>query len=239
MLVLTAMDILYSAFIKCFSLIINLDPYLIEVTKVTIMLSALSTLASFIIGVPAGLFISLSNFYGKRFITAAINAGMGLPPVVVGLAVAILFGRSGMFGDLNLLYTKTAIFISQLIIAIPVACGLTIAACAEVPESLKLQLDSFGANLFQKSGYIAREIKKSLLVIAMAAFGSVVSEVGAVIMVGGNILNETRVLTTAIVSEVRVGNYDTALGFAIILLTLTFSVNYAISLLTMQKNKNS
>lgn len=233
------MDIIISAFTRCFELIISCDPYLIDVTKLTVALSILSTVTSFVIGVPAGLAVALCEFRGKRFFVAAVNAGMGLPPVVVGLVVALLFGRSGAFGHLELLYTRTAIFISQLIIALPVACGLTIAACGEVPETLKLQLESFGASLAQKSFYIAREIKKSLFVVAMAAFGSVVSEVGAVMMVGGNLLNETRVLTTAVVAEVRVGNYDTALGFALVLLGLTFAVNYAISSVAPRKNTNA
>lgn len=234
---LLAMDIIFSAFVKCLSLLFSLDPYLIEVTSLTLGLSALSTAVSFALGVPAGLAAALSDFKARRFIVAVINAGMGLPPVVVGLVVALLLGRGGPFGAFGLLYTKTAIFISQLIIAFPVACGLTIAACGEVPESLKLQLESFGANLAQKSFYIAREIKKSLIVVAMATFGSVVSEVGAVIMVGGNLLGETRVLTTAIVSEVRVGNYDTALSFAIVLLALTFAINYATGLIAPQIKK--
>ncbi len=229
MLILCAMDIIISAFIKCLELIISFDDYLIEVTRLTLVLSAVSTVLAFGAGVPAGLIIALKDFYGRRTLISAINAGMGLPPVVVGLVVAILLGRCGVLGGLDLLYTKTAILISQLIIALPVSCGLTIAACEEIPESLKLQLDSFGAGIFQKSYYMAREIKKSLIVIVMAAFGSVISELGAVIMVGGNILNETRVLTTAIVSETRVGNYERALAFAIILLALTFIINYAAS----------
>ncbi len=239
MLALRSMDIIYSAFIKCFGLIIGMDPYLLEVTRLTLVISSLSTLASFVIGVPAGLVIAQSDFAFKRLIVSIVNAGMGLPPVVVGLVVALLFGRSGVFGGLDLLYTRTAVFISQLIIALPMACGLTIAACGEVPRTLKLQLDSFGAGVYQKSFYLAREIKKSLIVIAMASFGSVISEVGAVIMVGGNILNETRVLTTAIVSEVRVGNYDTALGFAFILLALTFAVNYAVAVITPGKKSGA
>ncbi|MEZ7890783.1 MAG: ABC transporter permease [Candidatus Wallbacteria bacterium] len=231
------MDIIFSAFYKCVYLIANLDPYLIEVSVLTITLSAASTLFAFVTGVPLGYFIAESNFWGKNFLTAIINTGMGLPPVVVGLFVALLFGRAGIFGALNILYSKTAIFLSQFIIAFPLSCGLTIAACMEIPASFKLQLESLGVNNFQKARYMFGELKNTMPVILLASFGSVISEVGAVIMVGGNILGETRVLTTAIVSEVRIGNYDIALAFAIVLLLISFAVNYIIT--SIQKKKKN
>jgi len=233
------MDILSSALIECFRLITSFDPYLIEVSRLTIVLSAASSAVSFIIGVPAGMIIAETDFKFKKIIIAVINAGMGLPPVVAGLVVAVLLGRAGLLGSADLLYSKTAIFISQLIIALPVACGLTIASCGDIPVSIKLQLKSFGASKIQTVYYLAKEIKRTLAVIYLAAFGSVISEVGAVIMVGGNILGETRVLTTAIVSEVRLGNYDIAFAFAFVLLLITFAVNYLISGLTPKKRKAS
>jgi len=226
------MDVLVSSIVKCFSLVSGLDPYLLEVAWLTIWLSLASSAVSFAVGVPLGFFISEAEFPLKRYVVSSINTGMGLPPVVVGLVVALLMGRSGVFGGAGLLYTKTAIFISQVMIAFPLACGLTIAACAEIPENLKLTLRAFGAGRLTTVYYFSRQLRSTLPAILLAAFGSVVSEVGAVMMVGGNILGETRVLTTAIVSEVRVGNYDVALAFSIVLLAITFAVNHIVVSIT-------
>lgn len=228
MILLGQMDVLISSFAKCFDLIAGLDPYLVEVAWLSIWLSLASSLASFAAGVPFGFFISEAEFPLKRYVVSAINTGMGLPPVVVGLFVALLLGRSGPFGSAGLLYTKTAIFVSQLIIAFPLSCGLTIAACAEIPENLKLTLRSLGAGKATTVYYYSRELRSTLSAILLASFGSVISEVGAVMMVGGNILGETRVLTTAIVSDVRVGNYEAALAFSIVLLAVTFAINHVV-----------
>ena len=229
------MDLIISSISKSFQLILALDPYLVEVSLLSLFLSLSSAVASFAIGVPLGFMLSEGEFPGKKMVIAVVNTGMGLPPVIVGLIVSLLFGRAGIFGALNILYSCKAIFISQLIIAFPMACGLTIAACGEIPVQLKMQLKSFGAGRLQCIYYLSREIRKTLPAIFLAAFGSVVSEVGAVIMVGGNILGETRVLTTAIVSEVRMGNYEIALAFSFVLLAVTFMVNYIVGSITGKK----
>lgn len=229
------MDLIISSIVKSFQLIFNLDPYLIEVSLLSLFLSISSAAVSFAAGVPFGFILSGGEFPGKKIIVASVNTGMGLPPVIVGLIVSLLFGRAGIFGALNILYSCKAIFISQVIIAFPMACGLTVAACGEIPVQLKMQLKSFGASRLQTIYYLSREIRKTLPAIFLAAFGSVVSEVGAVIMVGGNILGETRVLTTAIVSEVRMGNYEIALAFSFVLLAVTFMVNYIVGSITGKK----
>ena len=145
-----------------------------------------------------------------------INTGMGLPPVVVGLAVAMSLWRSGFLGDLKLIYTPAAIVIAQVIIAFPVAAGLTAAALQAQDPGLRLQLLGLGASRWQMVWLLWREARLPLLAALMAAFGSVISEVGASMMVGGNIRGQTRVLTTAIVLETGKGEFEIAIGLAVL-----------------------
>jgi tungstate transport system permease protein len=154
---------------------------------------------------------------------------MGLPPVVVGLVVAMMLWRSGPLGDLRLIYTPGAIVIAQVIIASPVVTGLTAAALQALDSRLRLQLLGLGASNFQVIVSLWREARLPLLAALMAGFGSVISEVGASMMVGGNIRGQTRVLTTAIVLETSKGDFKVALALGILLLIITFSINYALT----------
>jgi len=154
-----------------------------------------------------------------------INTGMGVPPVVVGLFVSILLWRNGPLGMLELLYTPTAIVIAQAVIATPIVAGISLASIQKLPEGLRLQILSLGATRFQMIWMLIKEARLPLLAAVMAGFGGVISEVGASIMVGGNIKGYTRVLTTATVMETGRGNFDIAIALGVILLFLTFCIN--------------
>ncbi|MCP2604191.1 ABC transporter permease, partial [Candidatus Aminicenantes bacterium AC-708-M15] len=155
-----------------------------------------------------------------------INTGMGLPPVVVGLFVALILWRSGPLGSLNLIYTPIAMIIAQIIIAFPIIAGFSMSAFQQVTPDYYLQALALGASRLQAIWAMMKEARLPALAAVMAGFGGVISEVGAVLMVGGNIKDKTRVLTTAIVLETRMGKFGMAIALSVILLFLTFSVNY-------------
>jgi tungstate transport system permease protein len=202
---------------------------LIQITLLSLQISGLATLISLLIGLPLGTLLALGKFSGRSVLLSLVNTGMGLPPVVVGLFVAMMLWRSGPFGDLKLIYTPTAIIIAQVIIAFPVVTGLTAAALQALDPRLQLQLRGLGASTPQMVWMLWREARLPLLAALMAGFGSVISEVGASMMVGGNIRGQTRVLTTAIVLETGKGEFDIAIGLGILLLTITFLVNWALT----------
>jgi tungstate transport system permease protein len=196
----------------------------------------LATGISLLIGLPFGTWLALRKFSGQGCVLSLINTGMAFPPVVIGLWVSILLWRSGPFGDLRLIYTPTAIVIAQTIISAPVVTGLTVAALQQLNPSLRLQLLGLGATPWQMTVALWREARLPLLAALMAGFGSVISEVGASMMVGGNIRHQTRVLTTAIVLETNSGQFATALALGFILLLIAYLVNYG---LTMFQQKGS
>jgi tungstate transport system permease protein len=178
---------------------------------------------------PAGTALALARFPGRGLVVSLVNTGMGLPPVVVGLFISILLWRSGPLGFLELLYTPTAIVAAQFVIAAPVVTGLTLAAVQQIPERFRLQMQALGASRGQLLWVLIREARLPLLAAFMAGFGAVISEVGASMMVGGNIRGQTRVLTTATVLETSKGRFDLAIALSAILLTLTFLVNWALT----------
>lgn len=200
-----------------------------QITLLSLQISGLATLLSLVLGLPLGTWLALSDFRGRAFLLSLINTGMGLPPVVVGLFVAMLLWRSGPLGNLNLIYTPTAIVIAQVIIAAPVVSGLTTAALQSLDPRLRFQLLGLGASRLQMIWELWREARLPLLAALMAGFGAVISEIGASMMVGGNIRYQTRVLTTAIVLETSKGNFEMASGLAILLLVITFLINWALT----------
>jgi tungstate transport system permease protein len=173
--------------------------------------------------------VALTHFPGKRALVSVVNTGMGLPPVVVGLFVTILIWRNGPLGYLELLYTPAAIIIAQTIIATPIVMGISIASIQNLPANLRLQILALGASRSQMAWLLVKEARLPLLAAVMAGFGGVISEVGASIMVGGNIKGYTRVLTTATVMETSRGNFDAAIALSIILLSLCFGINYVLT----------
>ncbi|MBP1753503.1 MAG: ABC-type tungstate transport permease protein, partial [Geobacteraceae bacterium] len=179
--------------------------------------------------------VALTRFPGKKFVVSIVNTGMGLPPVVVGLFVTVFLWRNGPFGFLDILYTPTAIIIAQAVIATPIVMGISIAALQNLPAKLRLQILSLGATRLQMVLLLVREARLPLMAAVMAGFGGVISEVGASIMVGGNIKGYSRVLTTATVMETGKGDFDVAFALSIILLLLVFIVNYIFTLIQQRE----
>lgn len=228
------MELILDGFLEALRLLLSGDSEVLAVTWLSIKISGLATLLSLTVGIGAGTTLALAEFPGKRLVVALVNTGMGLPPVVVGLFVTIFLWRNGPFGHLELLYTPAAMVIAQGIIATPIVTGISLAAIQSLPANLRLQILALGASRSQIILLLVREARLPLLAAVMAGFGGVISEVGASIMVGGNIKGQTRVLTTATVMESGKGNFDTAIALSILLLVLTFLVNL---MLTMVQQK--
>ncbi|MEW6579791.1 MAG: ABC transporter permease [Chloroflexota bacterium] len=188
-----------------------------------VTLSALALSAA--IGIPLGTWLALVRFPGQRLLNALIYTGMGLPPVVVGLVVYLVLSNRGPLGDLSWLFTVKAMVVAQTIIATPLVVGMTMSSVRAVDPALRLQLRGLGATRRQAMLATLAEARFGVIVALVAGFGSIISEVGAVMLVGGNIDGRTRVLTTAIVLETRRGNFDVALALGIILLALSFAAN--------------
>ena len=223
------MDLLWQGITQAIHLIASGDPAVLQITWLSIKISGGATLVSLLAGVPAGVWLALTRFPGRGFVVALVNTGMGLPPVVVGLFVSIFLWRSGPLGFLELLYTPTAIVIAQFVIAAPIVTGLTIAAMQQLNPKLRLQLLGLGASRWQILWLLMREARLPMLAAVMAGFGGVISEVGASMMVGGNLLGQTRVLTTATVLETGKGEFDVAIALSVILLILVFGGTYLLT----------
>lgn len=202
---------------------------ILEITALSLQVSTIATLISLLIGLPFGTWLALGDFRGRSFILSIVNTGMALPPVVVGLVVAMTLWRSGPLGGLKLIYTPWAIIIAQTVISVPVVTGLTAAALAALDPRLRQQLLGLGASQLQMIWMLWREARLPLLAALMAGFGSVISEVGASMMVGGNIRGQTRVLTTAIVLETSKGEFEKALALSALLLVITYLINLALT----------
>ncbi len=208
-----------------------------NITILSLQVSTIATVISLLVGLPFGTWLALGNFRARSFVLSIINTGMALPPVVVGLVVAMMLWRSGPLGDLHLIYTPVAIIIAQTVIAAPVVTGLTAAALEALDPRLQQQLLGLGASRVQMILYVWREARLPLLAALMAGFGSVISEVGASMMVGGNIRGQTRVLTTAIVLETSKGEFGQALALSTLLLVLTYLINLALTWIQQKGRK--
>ena len=219
------MDLILEGIKKAFWLLVTLDPEVLGITFLSLKVSGLATLISLLIGIFVGIAVALARFPGKRIVVSLINTGMGLPPVVVGLFVTIFLWRNGPLGVFGLLYTPAAMIIAQAVIATPIVMGITVAAIQHLPPKLRLQILALGATRMQMMWLLIREARLPLLAAVMAGFGGVISEVGASIMVGGNIKGYSRVLTTATVMETGRGNFDVAIALGIILLLLAYFIN--------------
>jgi len=219
------MDLIFEGIKKAFMLLVTLDQEVLNITFLSLKVSGIATIISILIGVSTGTVIALNQFPGKRIVVSLVNTGMGLPPVVVGLFVTIFLWRNGPFGFLGILYTPLAIIIAQAIIATPIVMGITVAAMQQLPKKLRLQILALGATRLQMVWMLIKEARLSLLAAVMAGFGGVISEIGASIMVGGNIKGYSRVLTTATVMETSRGNFDVAIALSIILLLLAYFIN--------------
>lgn len=218
------MDIIVKGIIEALKLLTSGDSEVLEVAVLTVKVSGIATIISVLFGVPMGLWLALKDFHGKQVFNSLVNFGMGLPPVVVGLVVSLFLWRYGPFGALGIMYTPAAMVIAQTIIASPIVAGLSFAAILSVNPKLRWQLISLGATSWQANWLLIKEARLGLMAAVIAGFGRVISEVGASMMVGGNIKGQTRVLTTATVMEVGKGNYEVALAIGFILLIAAYSV---------------
>ena len=220
---------------SAFTMLISLDPDVLAITLRTIQVSTTATVISVLIGIPIGTSLALTRFRGRGILVSLINFGMGLPPVVVGLATWLMLTRYGPLGMMGLLYTPTAMILAQAIIASPIVAGFSLAAIQSVNPKLLLQIQSLGTTRFQYLMLLLWEARLGILSAVIAGFGGVISEVGASMMVGGNIRGYTRVLTTATVLEVSKGKFELATALSIILLVLTFVIVSLLSYLQQRK----
>ncbi|MBI5627622.1 MAG: ABC transporter permease [Candidatus Rokubacteria bacterium] len=223
------MSLLVQGLLEALRLLLTGDPEVWRITLLSLEISGSATALSLLIGIPLGTVLALARFPGRALAVSLVNTGMGLPPVVVGLFVTILLWRNGALGFLEMLYTPLAMVLAQMVIAAPIVTGLTLAAVQQIPAAFRLQMLALGASRVQMVGALLREARLPMLAAVMAGFGGVISEVGASLMVGGNIKGSTRVLTTATVLETSKGNFDIAIALSVILLFLTFLVNWALT----------
>ena len=223
------MEVYWLGLVEALRLLFRGDPDVYQVIFRTVHVSGTATIVGMIIGVPLGTTLALVSFPGRKLVISIINFGMGLPPVVVGLWVWLTFSRYGPMGVLGLLYTPTAMITAQIIIAAPIVTGFTIAAIQSLNPKIRLQILALGASKLQLLWLLLREARLGLLAAIIAGFGGAVSEVGASMMVGGNLKGSTMVLTTSTVLEVNKGDWQLATAFSIILLLLAFGVTVALT----------
>jgi len=215
--------------VKALWLLVSLDPEVYSIMFLSLRVSGFAVIIGAALSIPCGATIALRDFRGKRFLMSIINTLMGLPPVVVGLLVYLLLSTSGPLGPFQLLYTPTAMIIAQLIMVIPIITGVTVSAVSAVDKGVREKALSMGATGWQLTVTILREAKIGLLTAVIVSFGAAISEVGAVMIVGGNIRWITRVLTTAIVFETELGEFGIALALGIVLLLLAFVINWVLT----------
>ncbi|NOZ72319.1 MAG: ABC transporter permease subunit [Chloroflexi bacterium] len=220
------MDTLIRGFGQALQLILHLDAAVREIALLSLQVSGAALLLSILFGIPLGVWLGLRNFRGRQFLIAFIYTGMGLPPVVVGLAIYLMLSHQGPLGGLDWLFTPKAMITTQTILALPLVAGFTMTSIASISPEAPQQLRSLGATSTQIVLTLLYEARNGVFAAIVAGFGAIISEVGSVMLVGGNIEHHTRVLTTAIVLETRKGNFDLAIALGLILVGLTFSANW-------------
>ncbi|HBE88586.1 MAG TPA: tungstate transporter permease [Elusimicrobia bacterium] len=229
------MEFIIEGFRKAVGLILSGNPEIFSIARLSLTVSVLATLIAVAAGVPLGAWIAVKRFPLKKLLIALVNTGMGLPPVVAGLVVMLFLARSGPLGFLNWLYTPKGMILAQVVIALPIITALTISAMQGVDRRFYRQVLALGATEWQAIIICLKELRLTMVAAVIAGFGRLVAEVGAVMIVGGNIRHQTRMLTTATVMETQMGNFDMAIAIGLVLLALGFAVNLALTLI--QQNK--
>jgi tungstate transport system permease protein len=224
------MDVIWDALGDAFDLLFSGDHETFEIIGLSLRVSLTATAVAFALGLPLGMLLAFGRFRGRRLALATVHTGMGMPPVVVGLIVTVLLWRSGPLGGLDMLYTPSAMIVAQAAIGTPLVAGISAAALQQIDPDFRVQMQALGASRLRSLWAVAVEARLPLLAAVMAGFGAAVSEVGAAMMVGGNIAGETRVLTTAAVLETSKGNLALAVALGLILLLLAFLVNLVLTL---------
>ena len=219
---------LTQGFLKAFELILNLNPELTGIILLSLKVSGLALVIATMLGLPTGAVLGLARFPGRGLAVSAMNTFMGLPPVVVGLFVYLLLSRKGPLGVLGLLYTPSAMVIAQTILAVPIVTALCHSAIVNVDPIIRQAARTLGATPLQETVALIHEARYGILSAVIAAFGRVMAEVGAILIVGGNIAGYTRVMTTTIALETDKGNFELALALGIILLAISFIINTAL-----------
>lgn len=229
------MELVLDGLKKAIEMIFSGDQEVFSITMLTLKVSLLSILISTLLGLPCGILLGLTRFRGRKLLLLFINMGMGLPPVVAGLWITMMLWRSGPFGSLGLLFTPTAIVMAQILVSFPIVTSLTGSAFQQINEKILLQIKALGATRLQLFIILVKQSKIAILAAIIAGFGRVIAEVGAAMMVGGNIKGDTRILTTSIVMEVSKGNFDIALALSFILLSVALLITAALTFLQQRK----
>jgi len=242
---LTVKTALLELLLRAFQLIFSMDSEVLNITLLSLKVSGTAVLVGALIGVPIGMVLGLKRFSGKQYLMrfvdltlrSSINTLMGLPPVVVGLAVYLLLAGSGPLGPLGLLYTPVAMIITQLIMVVPIITGVTMSAVGSVVKAIREKALSLGATDRQAAWTVLSEARMGLLTAIIVAFGAAISEVGGIMITGGNIRWFTRTLTTAIVQEVNLGDFSRAIALGVILLLMAFVINLALTIIQLRGPK--
>jgi len=229
------MDLIWDGIREALRLIFTGNGEVYEIVLLSLTVSGAATGIALAIGLSVASLLAFRAPPGRTVVLSFLNSGMALPPVVVGLIVAVMLWRTGPLGQLHLLYTPAAIVVAQAVIATPVVTALSAAALQTLHPKLRLQVLALGASRWQAAWLLFREARLPLLAAVMAGFGAAVSEVGATIMVGGNIKGSTRTLTSATVLEVQRGNFETAMALSFILLALVYAVNLYLTVLQQRR----
>jgi len=223
------MELIWDGIREAFRLIFTGNGEVYQITFLSLMVSSLATGIALVIGLSIATFLAFKAPPGRTLALSFLNSGMALPPVVVGLVVAVLLWRTGPLGSLHLLYSPAAIVIAQAVIATPVVTALSAAALQSLHPKLRLQVLALGASRWQAAWLLFREARLALLAAVMAGFGAAISEVGATIMVGGNIKGSTRTLTSGTVLKVSQGDFEGAMALSFILLALIYAVTLVLT----------
>ncbi|MHA1756604.1 MAG: ABC transporter permease [Promethearchaeota archaeon] len=229
MVTIMAGNELIEGIVQAFFLIFTFDPEIWGIVFLSLRVSGIAVFFASVIGIPIGSFLALREFRGKKALTNLINTFMGFPPVVMGLIIFLLLSRSGPFGTFGLLYTTTAMIIAQFSLAVPIIIGTSKAALESVNQDIKETIIALGSSEMQLWIELIKEGRKSVIAGVLVAFGQAISEVGAVMIVGGNIRWHTRVFTTAIVLQTRMGEFGMAIALGIFLLLIAFAINYTLT----------
>jgi tungstate transport system permease protein len=225
------MESIIEGFSKAFYLILNLNPELIGIIFLSLKVSGLALILATMLGLPLGALTGLTKFRGRGTIITLLNTFMGLPPVVVGLFLYLILSRQGPFGFMALLYSPSAMIIAQTILAFPIVAALSHTAIIKVDPIMKQAAATLGATRLQITLTIIKEARYGIMSAVIAALGRVMAEVGAILIVGGNIAGYTRVMTTTIALETDKGNFELALALGIILLIISSVINMTLYLI--------